>query len=99
MHIGNSETRLPFQDQCLYAIRLYMQLLIAFCLAMVLLNTVPWQVDKMEEVAQGRVWTGNDAASRGLVDAIGGLSRAVAIAKQKANIPQDKQVLSFVKLI
>ncbi|KAM3751169.1 hypothetical protein ACB098_04G088500 [Castanea mollissima] len=49
-------------------------------------------VDKMEEVAQGRVWTGKDAASRGLVDAIGGLSRAVAIAKLKANIPQDRQV-------
>ena len=46
----------------------------------------------MEEVAQGRVWTGKDAASRGLVDAIGGLSRAVAIAKLKANIPQDRQV-------
>ncbi|KAJ9677163.1 hypothetical protein PVL29_022255 [Vitis rotundifolia] len=50
------------------------------------------QVDKMEENAQGRVWTGKDAASRGLVDAIGGLSRAVAIAKQKANIPQDRPV-------
>ncbi|XP_057736900.1 serine protease SPPA, chloroplastic [Arachis stenosperma] len=49
-------------------------------------------VDKMEEVAQGRVWTGNDAASRGLVDAIGGLSRAIAIAKSKANIPQDREV-------
>lgn len=46
----------------------------------------------MEDVAQGRVWAGKDAASRGLVDAIGGLNRAVAIAKQKANIPQDKQV-------
>jgi len=46
----------------------------------------------MEEVAQGRVWTGNDAASRGLVDAIGGLSRAIAIAKVKANIPQDSEV-------
>lgn len=49
-------------------------------------------VDKMEEYAQGRVWTGNDAASRGLVDALGGFSRAVAIAKQKANIPEDRQV-------
>ncbi|PON92680.1 ClpP/crotonase-like domain containing protein [Trema orientale] len=49
-------------------------------------------VDEMEEVAQGRVWAGKDAASRGLVDAIGGLSRAVAIAKQKANIPQDRKV-------
>lgn len=49
-------------------------------------------VDKMEKVAQGRVWTGKDAASHGLVDAIGGLSRAIAIAKLKANIPQDEQV-------
>ncbi|KAI3820925.1 hypothetical protein L1987_08479 [Smallanthus sonchifolius] len=49
-------------------------------------------VDRMEEIAQGRVWTGNDAASRGLVDAIGGFSRAVAIAKHKANIPQNKKV-------
>lgn len=49
-------------------------------------------VEKMEEVAQGRVWTGNDAATRGLVDAIGGVSRAVAIAKQKANLPLDEQV-------
>jgi protease-4 len=49
-------------------------------------------VDKMEEVAQGRVWTGKDAISHGLVDAIGGLSRAIAIAKLKANIPQDRQV-------
>ncbi|XP_062030049.1 serine protease SPPA, chloroplastic [Rosa rugosa] len=49
-------------------------------------------VDKMEEVAQGRVWAGKDAASRGLVDAIGGLSRAVAIAKLKAKIPQDTEV-------
>lgn len=49
-------------------------------------------VEKMEEFAQGRVWTGKDAASRGLVDAIGGISRAVAIAKQKASIPQDRRV-------
>lgn len=50
----------------------------------------------MEEIAQGRVWTGNDAASLGLVDASGGFSRAVAIAKQKANIPQHQQVGSIV---
>ncbi|KAL8216069.1 hypothetical protein R6Q57_022906 [Mikania cordata] len=49
-------------------------------------------VDKMEEIAQGRVWTGNDAASRGLVDAVGGFSRAVAIAKHKANILHNKKV-------
>ncbi|KAJ0829349.1 putative peptidase S49, ClpP/crotonase-like domain superfamily [Helianthus annuus] len=53
-------------------------------------------VDTMEEIAQGRVWTGKDAASRGLVDAIGGFSRAVAIAKHKANIPQNKKVAFIV---
>lgn len=50
----------------------------------------------MEEVAQGRVWTGKDAASRGLVDAVGGLSRAVAIAKQKANLPMDEEVTLII---
>ncbi|MED6110183.1 hypothetical protein PIB30_040599 [Stylosanthes scabra] len=49
-------------------------------------------VEKMEDVAQGRIWIGKDAASHGLVDAIGGLSRAISIAKSMANIPKDRQV-------
>ncbi|CAL1403807.1 unnamed protein product [Linum trigynum] len=49
-------------------------------------------VEEMEKVAQGRIWHGADAVSCGLVDAIGGVSRAVAIAKRKANIPDDKPV-------
>ncbi|XP_062222122.1 serine protease SPPA, chloroplastic isoform X2 [Phragmites australis] len=49
-------------------------------------------VDQMETVAQGRVWSGQDAFSRGLVDSLGGLSQALAIAKHKANIPKDKKV-------
>nr|CAB3450953.1 unnamed protein product [Digitaria exilis] len=49
-------------------------------------------IDQMETVAQGRVWSGQDAFSRGLVDSVGGLSQALAIAKQKANIPKDKKI-------
>lgn len=45
----------------------------------------------MEEFAQGRVKTGEDAASQGLVDAIGGISRTVTRAKQKASIPQVRK--------
>jgi protease-4 len=52
------------------------------------------QIETMENVAQGRVWTGVSAVSQGLVDTIGGFSKAVAIAKQKAGIPDDKQVFS-----
>lgn len=54
------------------------------------------QIEKMEDVAQGRVWTGKAALERGLVDAIGGISRAVAIAKQKAGIADDQQVRTLV---
>jgi len=53
----------------------------------------------METVAQGRVWSGQDAFSRGLIDSVGGLSQALAIAKQKANIPKDKKVCSTIKTV
>jgi protease-4 len=46
----------------------------------------------MEEVAQGRVWTGKAALEHGLVDTLGGISKAIAIAKQKAGIPEDQEV-------
>lgn len=41
---------------------------------------------------QGRIWTGTDALSRGLIDAVGGVGRALAIAKQAAGIPQEETV-------
>ncbi|MGD0256103.1 MAG: S49 family peptidase [Acidimicrobiales bacterium] len=41
------------------------------------------------EVARGRVWTGADAAERGLIDELGGLRRAVEIARERASLPPD----------
>lgn len=41
------------------------------------------------EVARGRVWTGADAAERGLVDELGGLRRAVEIARERAGLAHD----------
>ncbi|MGH3383314.1 MAG: signal peptide peptidase SppA [Nocardioidaceae bacterium] len=43
-------------------------------------------VDALREVAKGRVWTGADAADRGLVDELGGLSHAVDIACDRARL-------------
>jgi len=37
--------------------------------------------DTIHEVAQGRVWTGDDAADRGLVDSLGGMEEALDRAK------------------
>ena len=43
--------------------------------------------EKIDQVAQGRVWTGQQAKQIGLVDQLGGLLDAVAVAKQRARIP------------
>lgn len=45
--------------------------------------------DRAEEVAQGRVWMGTRALEHGLVDSLGGLDAALAIAKDKADISVD----------
>ena len=42
----------------------------------------------MDDIARGRVWTGADAAGIGLVDELGGLDTAVALARRKAALPE-----------
>jgi protease-4 len=46
----------------------------------------------MQAVAQGRVWTGQRALQRHLVDVLGGLHEAVALVKQAAGIDQAEKV-------
>ncbi len=48
--------------------------------------------EKVDEVAQGRVWTGEQAKQLGLVDELGGLYRAIDLAKQRARIPAEEEV-------
>ena len=48
--------------------------------------------EKIDALAQGRVWTGRQAKQNGLVDELGGLDRAIAIAKQRAKIAADSDV-------
>jgi protease-4 len=49
-------------------------------------------VQRVEELAQGRVWTGAQARHHGLVDALGGLDRAIALAKERAGISPETAV-------
>lgn len=46
------------------------------------------EVDEVDAVAQGRVWTGADAVENGLVDVLGGLDQAVGLAAGKADISE-----------
>lgn len=49
-------------------------------------------VDAVDKIARGRVWTGADAAERGLVDELGGLRTAITRAKVLAGIEPDEDV-------
>jgi protease IV len=49
-------------------------------------------VAAIDSVAQGRVWLGEDAVRAGLVDRIGGLEDAIAIARTAAGIPAGERI-------
>ncbi|MDR3444524.1 MULTISPECIES: signal peptide peptidase SppA [unclassified Dyella] len=48
--------------------------------------------DAIDAIAQGRVWTGQQALDRGLVDQLGGIGEAVADASQRAKLGKDAPV-------
>lgn len=52
-------------------------------------------VEALHAVAQGRVWTGEQALERGLVDELGGLGDAVAKAAELAEIDGPVEIVRF----
>ena len=48
--------------------------------------------EKIDAIAQGRVWTGQQAKQLGLVDELGGLDRALVLAKEQARIDRNAEV-------
>ncbi|MEO5961496.1 MAG: signal peptide peptidase SppA [Opitutaceae bacterium] len=62
--------------------------------------------EAVEEIAQGRVWSGAEALKLGLVDELGGLDAAIAFAAQKAGLgtgyrlveyPRKKELLEAIQ--
>jgi protease-4 len=62
-------------------------------------------LSQVEEIAQGRVWCGKDALRIGLVDTLGGVQTAIAIANTKAKLngtytlklyPEEKSTLEIL---
>ena len=54
--------------------------------------------DAVHEVARGRIWTGADAAGNGLVDTLGGLRTAAAIARERGGLKADAPVRPAIHL-
>lgn len=51
---------------------------------------------EVDSIAQGRVWLGQDAVDRGLVDKLGGIEEAVAEAAERAGVT-DYQLVTYPK--
>jgi ClpP class serine protease len=49
-------------------------------------------IGDVDAIAQGRVWTGEQAAQNKLVDQLGGFSEALAAAKKAVKLPPDREV-------
>ena len=48
--------------------------------------------EAVDSVGEGRVWSGVDGKEKGLVDVIGGLDKAIALARKSAKIPTEREV-------
>ena len=53
--------------------------------------------EAVHEVAQGRVWTGQRAIEKGLVDVLGGLETAIELAAESAEI-EDYKIVEYPKI-
>jgi protease-4 len=51
--------------------------------------------DQVDAIGRGRVWTGQQAFQRGLVDRIGGLRDALDAARAAAHLPADAPITEF----
>ncbi|TKJ34485.1 signal peptide peptidase SppA [bacterium (candidate division B38) B3_B38] len=48
--------------------------------------------EEIDSIGRGRVWTGEQAKGNGLVDELGGITEAVSLIKEMANIPAEEEV-------
>ena len=54
-------------------------------------------VEEVEAIAQGRVWTGEQALQNGLVDGLGGMDQAIEAAARLAEL-EDYNLISYPKI-
>jgi len=51
--------------------------------------------NRVDEIAQGRIWSGADALKNGLVDELGGLQKAIVAAAKEAKLGTNYSVVEF----
>jgi protease IV len=61
----------------------------------VVANSRKMTKEKVDAIAQGRVWSGVEAKKVGLVDELGGLKEAIAAAAKAANLKPDVAIVEY----
>ncbi|MFO7850813.1 MAG: signal peptide peptidase SppA, partial [Spirochaetia bacterium] len=51
--------------------------------------------EAVDEVARGRIWTGNQAKERGLIDKTGGISEALKVIREKTELPEKLELIDY----
>jgi protease-4 len=51
--------------------------------------------ERVEEIAQGRVWSGTEAKNIGLIDELGGLEAAIKFAAEKAGLGRNYRLVEY----
>ncbi len=54
-------------------------------------------VEQVDSIARGRVWSGEQAKERGLVDELGGLQQAIDFAASKAKLEKDSYHVRYIE--
>lgn len=55
-------------------------------------------IEKVRAIAEGRVWSGEEALGVGLIDTYGGLKTAIALAADKAELGDDFRVVEKIEM-
>jgi protease IV len=56
------------------------------------------KAEDVDKVAQGRVWSGEQAVQHGLADEIGGLRQAIAYIRQETGLDPDSPIVELPKI-
>ncbi len=83
----------PFTDSERTAVRRSMENVYELFLSRV--RTTRPKLEKLEDLAQGRIWTGDQAKNNGLVSELGGLQDAAAKVRQLAGVSEKTPVLIY----
>lgn len=54
-------------------------------------------LEKVRQLAQGRIWSGKQAFKHNLVDHLGGLDYALRLARLKAKLPENAPIVAYPK--